>query len=179
MLKKELVIVRPIELTDAAAYLHYTQQPEVYVPAAVIPPLNVAAARTRLQEFVGGDQMYAIVLPESGQMIGDVGIYYRIAEDGGDDPQHRELGYELDPQFWGHGYATAALARILSLAFEKQGVARIKADVYVDNVVSLHLLQKFGFREATRGVHLPPALQQHQTALSEQFLDRTDWLKQH
>lgn len=176
LLVKNPVAIRPVKLTDAAAYLHYTQNPEVYVPAAVVPPMNVAAARARLQEFVGGDEMYAVVFPESDQMIGDVGLYCQIAPDGSDDRFNRELGYELDPAFWGRGYMSAALAQLLNLGFVHLGVQRVKADVYLDNLASRHLLQKFGFKEATRNIELPPALKQRHVQLSEQFLDKTDWL---
>ncbi len=44
----------------------------------------------------------AIVLPASGHLIGNAGI--RIKTAGGHEA---DIGYELDPQHWGCGYASA------------------------------------------------------------------------
>ena len=65
-----------------------------------------------------------ITLPaESGRLIGSCGV--RV-----NDRPRREgnIGYELNPEYWAHGYATEAAWTMLSYGFERLGLHRIWAD---------------------------------------------------
>jgi RimJ/RimL family protein N-acetyltransferase len=83
----------------------------------------------------------AITLPESGELIGNCGIRVR-------DPAAREadIGYELDPRFWGRGYATEAARAMLAYGFGPLGLHRITADCLAENTASAHVLEKIGMR---------------------------------
>lgn len=58
-----------------------------------------------------------------------------------------EVGYDLSPDFWGQAYMTEALKAVISHGFEKMGLNRIQAVVYVKNNRSIRLLQKLGFAQ--------------------------------
>jgi ribosomal-protein-alanine N-acetyltransferase len=58
-----------------------------------------------------------------------------------------EIGYDLDPDFWGQGYMTEALSAAISTGFEKMRLNRIDALVYVENKPSILLLQRLGFTQ--------------------------------
>ncbi len=83
----------------------------------------------------------AIVLRESGELIGNCGIRVR-------DPAARaaDIGYELDPRFWGHGYATEAARAMLAYGFGPLGMHRITAECLAENTASAHVLEKIGMR---------------------------------
>ncbi len=83
----------------------------------------------------------AIVLPESGELIGNCGIRVR-------DPAAREadIGYELDPRYWGRGYATEAARAMLAHGFGPLGLHRITAECLAENSASAHVLEKIGMR---------------------------------
>lgn len=83
----------------------------------------------------------AVVERESGAMIGNCGI--RV-----NDPEMGEanIGYEIDPRFWGHGYATEAARAILSVGFADLRLHRVWAECIADNVASTRVLAKLGMR---------------------------------
>ncbi len=61
-----------------------------------------------------------------------------------------EIGYDIVPDYQGHGYATEAAKALIGWAFSQPGVKRVVAECLSDNVASAHVLQKAGMRQ------LPP-----------------------
>ena len=87
----------------------------------------------------------AIVLPESGQLIGNCGVRVR-------DPILRaaDIGYELNPRYWGRGYATEAARAMLAFGFDHLGMHRIAANCVADNLASARVLEKIGMQREGR-----------------------------
>lgn len=56
-----------------------------------------------------------------------------------------ELGYWLNPAFWGRGVGSAAVRAMCALAFSQTDAVRIHADVFCANAASVRLLEKCGF----------------------------------
>ena len=81
----------------------------------------------------------AVVLKEETQLIGNCGI--RV-----NDREMREanIGYELNTQYWGQGYATEAAQAILKFGFEELGMHRIRSWCVAENVASVRVLEKIG-----------------------------------
>ena len=81
----------------------------------------------------------AIVQCPTGQLIGNVGI--RIRTPGA---HQADIGYEIDPQQWGYGYATEAAREIVRFGFETLQLHRITAHCLAQNVASARVLEKLG-----------------------------------
>ena len=58
-----------------------------------------------------------------------------------------ELGFLLEPGFWGQGYATEAAAAVVSYGFECLELNRIYARHLVSNPASGRVLTKLGMRQ--------------------------------
>lgn len=87
----------------------------------------------------------AITLPPSDVLVGDVGIR-RLA----DSETEAELGYELHPDLWGHGYATEAASAMLDFAFGELRLARVSSWCVAENERSARVLLRLGFTEEER-----------------------------
>ena len=83
----------------------------------------------------------AVVLKSSNQLIGNCGV--RMAKAGSAEA---DIGYELNPKYWNHGYATEAASAIIDFGFGRFGIHRIWADCIADNVGSAHVLEKLGMK---------------------------------
>jgi [ribosomal protein S5]-alanine N-acetyltransferase len=102
----------------------------------------VASLIARQSEEPRDVYQLAITQPEdNGALIGSCGV--RV-----NDRTRREgnIGYELDPDYWGHGYATEAAWAVLSYGFEHLGLHRIWAELNAENTASAHVLEKVGMR---------------------------------
>jgi [ribosomal protein S5]-alanine N-acetyltransferase len=85
---------------------------------------------------------FAITLPEEGgRLVGSCGV--RV-----NDCPRREgnIGYELNPEYWGRGYATEAARAMLRYGFDSLGLHRVWAECNADNTASAHVLEKLGMR---------------------------------
>jgi RimJ/RimL family protein N-acetyltransferase len=88
----------------------------------------------------------AAVLRESGELVGDVTLFWR-------SEQHRqgEVGYIVHPAHGGRGYATEATRALLRLGFEELGLHRICGRLDARNAPSARVLERVGMR---REAHL-------------------------
>jgi [ribosomal protein S5]-alanine N-acetyltransferase len=105
-----------------------------------------------VQEFVGWflDQQgehprikfqLAVTLKSNDLLIGNCGVRMDKA-----NAIEAEIGYELDPKHWNHGYATEAAHAIVDFGFSHFGVHRIWANCVADNLGSAHVLEKLGMK---------------------------------
>jgi RimJ/RimL family protein N-acetyltransferase len=57
-----------------------------------------------------------------------------------------EIGWRLDPDYWGRGLATEAAAAVLRDGFERLGFSRLISIIYRENVASRRVAEKIGLR---------------------------------
>lgn len=57
-----------------------------------------------------------------------------------------EVGYDLSPAFWGHGYMKEALGLVVNYGFETMGLNRIEAHCHPDNDRANSLVKALGFQ---------------------------------
>ena len=97
------------------------------------------------EELRGTERVFAIEPKEAGRIAGLI----RIGLDG-DESRQGNVGYSLDPDFQGRGYATEALKEVVRLGFEDLGLRRIWATVDTRNEKSRGVLERAGFRREDR-----------------------------
>lgn len=56
-----------------------------------------------------------------------------------------EIGYGLNPAYWGQGYASEAVGALLAFLLAQPTVRRITAETLIDNQASMRVLEKLGF----------------------------------
>ncbi|MEH2073601.1 MAG: GNAT family N-acetyltransferase [Nostoc sp.] len=101
-----------------------------------------------IQMFIGEQKeqprtkfQLAVVLKEENRLIGNCGIRVNDSE-----LREANIGYELNTQFWGQGYATEAARAILKFGFEELVMHRIWSWCVAENVASVRVLEKIGMR---------------------------------
>lgn len=82
-----------------------------------------------------------VTLKSNNLLIGNCGV--RIDEV---NALEADIGYELGPKHWNHGYATEATHAIVDFGFSHFGVHRIWANCVADNLGSAHVLEKLGMK---------------------------------
>ena len=89
-----------------------------------------------------------------GRVVGDLVLKIEDswAQDDAERPQQATLGWVLDPQHGGQGYATEAVAGLLRISFEHLGLGRVRADCFADNEPSWRLMERLGMRREAHTV---------------------------
>ena len=143
IIQTKRLILRTIQLSDAADMYEYAKTPDVGPVAGwephpdlnhtlmIINMFKMSAAKTGLGVF-------AIVLKENKKMIGTIELFNHY--------QHfkAELGYALNKDYWGNGYVAEAAKGVLKWAFEDLALKRVEVNLFVDNYRSERVCQKLG-----------------------------------
>lgn len=87
----------------------------------------------------------AVTLKSTGELIGNCGV--RLKSPGA---READIGYELNPEFWGRGYASEAAHAMVEYGFAELGVHRIWSWCIADNTASARVLEKLGMRQEGR-----------------------------
>jgi RimJ/RimL family protein N-acetyltransferase len=83
----------------------------------------------------------AVTLKSNHLLIGNCGIRMDHA-----NAFQADIGYELDPRYWNHGYATEAAHAIVDFGFSRFDLHRVWSWCVADNLGSAHVLEKLGMR---------------------------------
>ena len=81
--------------------------------------------------------IWTIWLKDVNIPIGGISIHHQ-----NDDYYHAEVGYSINPKYWGLGYASEALEVVLDFLINKVGYERISGECRIDNIASKKVMEK-------------------------------------
>ena len=76
------------------------------------------------------------------ELMGTCGYY-----DWNKTVRRAEIGYDLNPTYWGRGIMTEALHAVLKHGFEEMDLNRIQAIIDSKNTRSMKLVKRLGFKK--------------------------------
>jgi ribosomal-protein-alanine N-acetyltransferase len=142
-LSHPLIHLRPLRLSDIAPWAAYLNDPVVYQHTSWNHPTI-----DDLSHYLGNEAnvtpdsplRLALALREHDEFVGTAGFHSvswlnRTAE----------LTYDLAPQHWGQGFASAASACLVDWAHQHGRYIRVQATVLESNQRSRRTLQRLGF----------------------------------
>jgi ribosomal-protein-alanine N-acetyltransferase len=143
----ERLILRDFVESDWAAVHVYAVDPEVvrFMPWG---PNEEATTRSYIASVLNSQRAsprrsfeLAVTLRADGRLVGGCGFH-------ASDMYHREgwIGYVLNRDSWGQGYATEAARALLAFGFDHFELHRIYATCDPHNHGSAHVLEKLGMR---------------------------------
>lgn len=142
-LKTERLVIRPFRESDAESFFASCQNPNLGNNAGWKPHDTIEESCGILQDvFIGQDNIWAIVLKETQQLIGSIGI---VTDPKRENPASRMMGYWLDEAHWGHGLMTEAVQAVLNYGFKELQLNLITANCYPHNERSQQVLKQNGF----------------------------------
>lgn len=145
-LETDRLIFRALKRTDLYDIHEYSSNPKTtqYLLWEPHPSLEYTREFIEivLSKYKSGEYNdWAIVHKKDDKMIGTCG-FTRIDEEN----SVVEIGYVLNPQYWGRGIATEAVEKIIEFAFEELQANRIEAKFIFGNEASLAVMKKVGMK---------------------------------
>ena len=112
-------------------------------------PISYADTAAQLARFRAhweehGFGIWAVEELASGTLVGRIGLQYHRFW-----PHDPELGWKLDPEVWGRGYATEGAAAGLRHAFETLRRDRVVSIIHPHNEPSIRVAERLGFAPHT------------------------------
>lgn len=139
------LILRPWEESDAADLYMYASSPLVG-PAAGWPiHTSVENSRDIIRDVLSAPETYAVVLKETGQAVGSVGLKIGDASDLGIPETQAEFGYWLGVPYWGQGLIPEAVEKLMHYAFAELQLEKLWCGYYAENHKSKRTQEKCGF----------------------------------
>jgi len=143
------VFIRELDFTDTKALLEMNLSNrtifEGITPVTLTDSFYTMDAHIRLIDDwklareMGNRYDFGVFEINTGKLIGTIGLYKF-------SPSEKcILGYSLDKNHYGKGYATDAVRLILGFAFQEIGFHRVEAGVMPRNIGSVRVLEKTGF----------------------------------
>lgn len=97
---------------------------------------------TTLKEYKAKRELtWLMELKDTHKVIGEIVLYdFRLRK-------QADIGYRINKNYWGQGYAPEAGQAMVKAAFEAMGLTRLQIRCFTNNFGSVKVAQKLGFRE--------------------------------
>jgi RimJ/RimL family protein N-acetyltransferase len=141
------LVIRSFTLRDAPA-LHERvfgdDEAMRFIPRGASP--SVERTRASIERFIRHERehgfgLWAVDLKETGELIGDTGLY--LVQGVGPEV---EVAYHYGKKWWGQGYATEAATACLRFGFTECGLGEIIAICFPEHLASRRVMEKAGMR---------------------------------
>lgn len=149
LIESSRLVLRPFEMDDCEAVLEYQSNPEVvrYVPWPVRNASMVEEALSKAIHQTNFERQddylsLALVRKSDGRLVGQMNAMYVSEKD-----QCGEIGYVVNPDFSGQGFAREASRALVSAMFDTKKLRRVIARFDDRNLASRAVVHKLGFRE--------------------------------
>lgn len=142
-LETERLLLRMWRESDFEAYARFCSDPEVMQFLGEGRPLSRLEAWRHMATIVGhwhlrGYGIWAVEERETGKLVGRIGFFNPEGWPG------FELGWVLDREHWGKGFASEGARRALDYAFTEMNRDHVISLIHPDNIGSIRVAERLG-----------------------------------
>ena len=146
-METQRLILRPWTENDAESLYNYAKDPAIGPIAGWPPHTSVENSREIIRDILSAPETYAVVLKETNEPIGSVGIMFADGVHSAEiQDGDAEIGYWIGVPYWGQGLIPEAVQRLLKRCFVELDVKRVWCGHYDGNIKSRRVMEKCGFK---------------------------------
>jgi RimJ/RimL family protein N-acetyltransferase len=148
LITSDRLTLRPIRLQDSLFLLRYRSnsldnQYQGWIPKTIHDVHDFITEKVSAEINVPDTWFQLVIISkENNKLIGDLGIHFLKS-----DPDQVELGYTLDKDFQGKGFASEAITQTINYLFEVLNKQRILACIDPRHEKSIRLIERLGFQK--------------------------------
>lgn len=136
------LVLRALRQEDTLAMHYYAKDSKVGPMAGWEPHKNTLETLNMIKLLITDNDMWAITIDDV--LIGTINL--SVAEGKPYDPRIRELGFALNPEFWGQGIMPEAITAVIKYAFDILKIKKLLVKHYDFNYQSESVLKHFNFK---------------------------------
>jgi RimJ/RimL family protein N-acetyltransferase len=143
ILETQRLILREMEQADYSDLAEMLQNPSVmyaYEHDFTDEDVQKWLDRQRMRYMKYGFGLWAMILKETGQMIGQAGLTMQPYK----DKEVLEIGYLLKQNYWHFGYAREAAIACKNYAFKQLNKNKVYSIIKADNLPSIKVAESHG-----------------------------------
>ena len=141
-MKTERLKLRRFKLSDLNDFYEYAKDPNVGPNAGWEYHKSKNESILLLANFIKNKEIWAIELIENSKVIGSVGLHQDKKRE---NPNSRMIGYVINQDYWGKGYATEVVKKIMEYSFDNLKLDILTVYHYSFNERSKRVINKCGF----------------------------------
>lgn len=142
----ERLVLREWKETDFKDLYEYAKSDLVGPNAGWKPHQDENESKEIIQLFIESKDTYAIELCSENKVIGGIGLHDRKPDEILSHLRQKEIGYVLNPKYWGNGFVPEAVNGLLKFGFEELNLDLIWCGHYDFNHNSKRVNEKCGFK---------------------------------
>jgi RimJ/RimL family protein N-acetyltransferase len=150
-METDRLMLRQWKESDLPIYATMNANPDVmrYFPSTLTEAQsNAQANRGKSGIENNGWGFWAVEVKATGEFIGFVGLNKIGEKSGFPNAPFVEIGWRLDIEHWGKGYATEAARASLTFAFDYLELEKVCAFTVLQNVSSIRVMEKLGMLDS-------------------------------
>ena len=119
-LQTKRLILRGWQENDAESLYKYAKNPNIGPIAGWPPHTSMENSREIIKNVLSASETYAVVLKQTGEVIGSIGLMMSRSEISSVQmtASEGEIGFWIGEPFWGQGLIPEAVCELLRHAFE-------------------------------------------------------------
>lgn len=158
-IETDRLLLRPMQETDLEDYHEYHVIPEVADMTGWSCSESLEVSRQRLHVEIEARDGLAVVLKETGKMIGGISLQSRNWSMYPIDrsSRGREFGVELNKAYWGRGLMPEAVRAVTDYCFDTLNYDFLTAGHFLRNARSARMIEKCGFAFLFEAEHTMPS----------------------
>lgn len=146
-LETQRLILRPWEDADAPVLYQYAKDPRVGPIAGWPVHTSVENSLEIIHGVLSEPETYAVVLKETGEPVGSVGIMLPPRGSAPMGAGEAEIGYWIGVPYWGRGLIPEAVEELLRRCFEELDCHTVWCSYFDGNEKSRRVQKKCGFTD--------------------------------
>lgn len=120
---------------------------------------------------------WSIFLKENGECIGRISCHERQCEDKSiTNPSIRGVGWYIDPDYQGKGYATEAAKAMCDYMFKKADISEIITGAAVNNPASWRIMEKLGMQRTEKTYFIQYTFSKEPIEVCTYIINKEDYL---
>lgn len=141
-LHTERLVLRNFKEIDISEALEYLSDPEVM--KYIEPIFDYEKAKEFINDCGLGQEplVYALVHKVQNKVIGHI-IFHEF-----NDSDEFELGWIINKEYWGQGFAAEISRELISYGFNVLGLKTIIAEAKEDNIRSIRVMESLGMKKS-------------------------------
>lgn len=140
------LILRQWKESDSGDVYEYGKSDLVGPRAGWSPHKSEEESKGIIKMFIEDDDTYAIVLKSENKVIGGIGLHDKKPDESLSHLEQKEIGYVLNPKYWGNEYVPEAVKCVIDYGFNKLNLDLLWCAHHDYNNNSKRVIEKCGFK---------------------------------
>lgn len=145
-LESKRLLLRPWQLSDVKDLNEYARNELVGPNAGWHPHQKIQESEEIIEKFMKETDVFAIVLKHEAKVIGGIGLYERFPDPNLKHLKQREVGFVLNPKYWGNAYIAEAVVELIHYCFKNLELDLLWCGHFDFNHRSKRVNEKCGFK---------------------------------